>query len=152
MLLLRTQFPLPGSLALFQGLHWRVFQHVGDQAVITRGGPSAALTRRAPIDELVDPVEADHNAILPSQDMSETTTRIAIFTAKLLRDANEVALYTLGRKLIEHAQTGRIPRFTDNSHLVRIMRRLGWHKDGWIGEGHARSPRYVRATAPAKAA
>lgn len=153
MLQLRTQFPFPGSIALFAGLRWRVWQHVGDQAVITREGPRAALTRRAPIDELVDPVEADHNAILPFEDMSEATARIAMFTNKLLRDANEVALYDLGRQLAQQADAGRIPRYQDNYHLVRIMRRLGWRKDGWTGpEGQTRSPRYVRVATPAKAA
>lgn len=152
MLQLRTAFPLPGSIALFEGLRWRIFQHVGDQAVITREGPNTALTRRAPLDELVDPVTADHNAILPFTDMSEATTRIALFTAKLLRNANEVALYDLGQQLTEQAKTGRIPRYQDNSHLVRIMRHLGWRKQGYVGEGYTRSPRYVRAAAPAKAA
>lgn len=153
MLQLRSQFPFPGSIALFDGLRWRVFQHQGDQAVITREGPRAALTRRAPIDELVDPVEADHNAILPFEDISEATKRIALYTAKLLRDANEVALYDLGRQLTQQANAGRIPRYTDNSHLARIMRHLGWRKDGWTGpEGQTRSPRYVRVATPAKAA
>ena len=153
MLQLRTAFPLPGSIALFEGLRWRIFQHAGDQAVITREGPTTALTRRAPIAELVDPVAADHNAILPFTDMSEATTRIALFTAKLLRDANEVALYDLGRQLAEQADAGRIPRYQDNYHLVRVMRRLGWRKDGWTGpEGQSRSPRYIRVATAQQAA
>lgn len=152
MLQLRSQFPFPGSIALFEGLRWKIFQHQGDQAVITREGPAVGLTRRAPIDELVDPVEADHNAILPFTDISEATKRIALYTAKLLRDANEVALYDLGRILAEQAKAGRIPRYTDNSHLVRIMRHLGWRKDGYVGDPAVRSPRYVRVSTPARAA
>ena len=96
----RTEFPLPGSIALFQGLRWRIWQHAGTDALIAREGPTAALTRRAPLDELVDPVVADHNALLPLTDISEATRRIALFTAKLLRDTNEVALYDLGLSLI----------------------------------------------------
>jgi len=152
MLQLRTQFPMPGATALFEGLRWRIFQHVGDQAVITREGPAAGLTRRAPIDQLIDPVEADHNALLPYTDMSAATARIALHAAKLLRDCNEVALRELGIELAKAAEQGRIPRYVDNSHLTRIMRRLGWRKDGYAGAGYDRSPRYVRTGVPAKAA
>jgi hypothetical protein len=151
MLQVQSKFPFPGSIALFLGLRWRVQQHVGDQALIIREGVAASLARRAPIDELVDPVEADRNALLPLEDMSETTTRIALFTAHKLRAVNQIALYELGDMLREHAQAGRIPRYSDNSHLTRIMRRLGWRKQGYTGEGHARSPLYVRAATPAKA-
>lgn len=153
MLQLRTEFPLPGSIALFEGLRWRIWQHAGADALIAREGPNAALTRRAPLDELVDPVVADHNALLPLTDISEATKRIALFTAKLLRDANDVGLYDLGQKLRQHADAGRIPLFTDNAHLARIMRTLGWRKDGWTGpQGQTRSPRYIRVATPAKVA
>tara|TARA_B100000378_G_scaffold34584_2_gene26054 strand:- start:985 stop:1443 length:459 start_codon:yes stop_codon:yes gene_type:complete len=152
MLQLRTEFPMPGAIALFEGLRWRIFQHVGDQAIITREGPAFGLTRRAPIDELVDPVEADHNALLPYTDMSAATARIALFAAKLLRDCNEVALRDLGTQLAMAAEQGRVPRYTDNSHLTRVMRRLGWRKDGYAGAGYDRSPRYVRVSTAARAA
>lgn len=150
MLQVQSEFPFPGSIALFLGLRWRVQQHIGDQALISREGVAASLTRRAPLDELVDPAQADENALLPFQDMSEATSRLALFTAKLLRDINEVALWDLGAKLREQADAGRVPRYQDNSHLTRIMRRLGWCKQGYTGEGHARSPRYVRVATPAK--
>lgn len=152
MLQVQSEFPFPGSIALFLGLRWRVQQHVGDQAVISREGVAASLTRRAPLVELVDPAVADTNALLPLQDMSEATTRIALFTANMLSDANEVALWDLGNRLRDHAEAGRIPRYQDNSHLTRIMRRLGWRKQGYTGEGHAKSPLYVRVATPAKAA
>lgn len=139
-----TPFPYPGSIALFLGLRWRVHQHVGSQALITREGVAASLTRRAPIDELVDPVEADANTLISLTDVSEATARIALFAAALLRDTNEVALHDLGGRLYTAAQEGRIPLYSDNSHLVRIMRRLGWRKAGYRGVGLTRSPLYRR--------
>ncbi|MBJ7442861.1 MAG: hypothetical protein JHD32_00815 [Sphingobium sp.] len=60
------------------GLRWRVHQHVGSQAVITREGIAASLTRRAPIDDLVDPAKADANALIALTDVSEATARIAL--------------------------------------------------------------------------
>lgn len=139
-----TPFPFPGSIALFLGLRWRVHQHVGNQALITREGIAASLARRAPIAELVDPTEADANALIALTDVSEATARIALYTAALLRDTNEVALHDLGGRLHTAAQEGRIPSYQDNSHLVRIMRRLGWRKQGYTGDGMARSPLYRR--------
>lgn len=79
--------------------------------------------------------------------------RLAIFTAVHLRRVDSVALHDLGEALSDAADRHRIPRYCDNSQLVRIMQRLGWRKDGYSGEGSHRSPRYVRAAAgDAKAA
>lgn len=152
MLQVQTPFPFPGSIALFLGLRWRVQQHIGDQALITREGTAASLARRAPIDDLVDPEQADANALIALTDVSEATARIALYTARHLAHVNEVALYDLGRHLADAAQEGRIPRYTDNSHLVRVMRRLGWRKEGYVGEGFARSPRYIRVATAQQAA
>jgi hypothetical protein len=141
-----TPFPYPGSIALFQGLRWRVHQHVGSQAVISREGIATCLTRRAPINDLVDPTEADANTLISLTDVSEATARITLYTAALLRDTNEVALHDLGGRLYTAAQEGRIPLYSDNSHLVRVMKRLGWRKVGYTGDGLARSPLYRRVS------
>lgn len=153
MLHANSQFPHSGSIALFLGLRWRIHQVMADGiALITREGTGACLSRRAPVAELVDPKVADENAIIALTDVSAATARIAIFVTSLLRDTNEVALRDLGRTLTEHAREGRVPLYTDNSHLVRIMRKLGWRKDGYTGEGFERSPRYVRVATANKAA
>lgn len=151
MLQAHAPFPYPGSTALFDGLRWRIHQLFGDTALITREGTAASLSRRAPVAELVDPVEADQNALMALQDVSAATKRIALFTAGHLRTVNDVALYRLGRDLTEAARLGRIPQYQDNSHLARVMRSLGWRKDGYAGEGYERSPRYIRVATPAKA-
>ena len=151
MLQAHAQFPFPGSTALFDGLRWRIHQLFGDTALITREGTAASLSRRAPVADLVDPADADTNAIIALTDVSAATKRIALFTAGHLRPVNEVALYQLGRDLTEAARLGRIPQYQDNSHLARVMRSLGWRKDGYVGEGYERSPRYVRGATPAKA-
>lgn len=80
------------------------------------------------------------------------TARIAIFTSRLLRNTDEIALHDLGEKLARAADLGRVPRYSDNSHLVVIMQRLGWQKQGWTGEGAIRSPVYRRVAAAALAA
>lgn len=144
MLQITVEFPFPGSTALFDNLRWRIHQLVGDDAVIMREGSGASLSRRAPVADLVDPKLADANALIAMTDLSESTARIALFTAGLLRDRNEVALRELGQLLTDHARAGRVPKYQDNSHLTRIMRRLGWKKDGYVGEGYERSPLYRR--------
>ena len=150
MLSIPTPFPCPGSTALFQGVRWRIQQYVGDQALISREGENATGCRRVPATDLVDPqAAADHDAIALG-DIRESTARIAIYAAGLLRHVDEVALRDLGLRLKEAAQEGRIPRYRDNSHLVRIMRRLGWRKDGYAGAGHDRSPVYRRVATPVK--
>ncbi|MFZ2995924.1 hypothetical protein [Sphingobium sp.] len=83
---------------------------------------------------------------------ARTTARIALFTAALLRRVDEIALHELGEHLIAAADKGRVPRFSDNSHLVRIMNRLGWRKHGYAGDGATRSPVYRRVAADALAA
>lgn len=80
------------------------------------------------------------------------TARIALFTAGLLRRVDEIALHDLAQHLTLAADAGRVPRFRDNSHLVRIMNRLGWRKHGYAGEAPCRSPVYRRVTAAAQAA
>lgn len=76
---------------------------------------------------------------------------IAQFAASILRDADTVALRDLGQALKEAADCGCIRPYNDNSELVRIMQFLGWHKDGYVGDGACRSPRYVRYTAVSQA-
>ena len=79
--------------------------------------------------------------------------RLAIFTAVYLHKVDTIALHDLGQALSDAADRHRIPRYCDNSQLVRIMQRLGWRKVGYAGEGSHRSPRYVRTAADnAKAA
>ena len=80
------------------------------------------------------------------------TARRAIFTTRLLRNTDEIALHDLGEQLTAAADLGRVPRYSDNSHLVRIMQRLGWQKQGWAGQGAMRSPVYRRVAAAALAA
>lgn len=73
--------------------------------------------------------------------------RLALFAAAQLRCIDSIALADLGQILGDAADRRRVPRFTDNSQLVRIMQRLGWQKQGYAGEGAARSPLYVRVAA-----
>lgn len=72
------------------------------------------------------------------------TARIALYAAALLRNVDSVALRDLGEALATAAAHDCIPRFAGNSHLVRIMQRLGWRKQGYAGAGRRRSPVYVR--------
>ncbi|WP_313800945.1 hypothetical protein [Sphingobium sp.] len=83
-------------------------------------------------------------AIVPDD---RAIAKIALFTACLLRNVDAVALRDLGDALAVAAGRGCIPRYADNSQLVRIMQRLGWRKDGYAGGGNRRSPRYVRISA-----
>ncbi len=73
--------------------------------------------------------------------------RLALFTAAQLRRTDSIALADLGQILGEAADRRRVPRFTDNSQLVRIMQRLGWQKQGYAGEAACKSPLYVRVAA-----
>lgn len=73
------------------------------------------------------------------------TARIALYATALLRNVDAVALHDLGIALATAAAHDCIPRYSDNSHLVRIMQDLGWHKDGYAGAGATRSPLYRRA-------
>lgn len=72
------------------------------------------------------------------------TARIAIRAAKILRDVDRVALADLRAALDAEAGRGACPPVQDNSHLVRVMQRLGWRKHGYTGEGRRRSPFYIR--------
>lgn len=78
--------------------------------------------------------------------------RLALCAASILRDIDAVALRDLGEALDAKADQGRIHPFADNSQLVRIMQRLGWRKDGYVGEGAGRSPLYRRVATPAREA
>lgn len=140
-----AEFPFPGSIAVFEGARWRICQLMeGGIALITKEGQAATGVRRELLADLVDASLADENEWLTFTDMSEATARIAIHAASLLRDRNEVALRDLGIMLKAAAEQGRIPAHVDPSHLSRIMRRLGWHKIGYSGEGYERSPLYAR--------
>ncbi|MGE4324124.1 MAG: hypothetical protein AB7E60_14000 [Sphingobium sp.] len=77
-----------------------------------------------------------------------TTAQIALYAAALLRNSDAVALSALGNALTAAARDDIIPHYTDNSHLVRIMQRLGWRKDGYVGAGRSRSPLYIRVVTP----
>ncbi|MGW8201931.1 hypothetical protein ACWGM0_05200 [Sphingomonas bisphenolicum] len=81
---------------------------------------------------------------LPLIREDRATATIALYAAALLRNVDAVALRDLGEALATAAAHDCIPRFEDNSHLVRIMQRLGWRKQGYAGEGRCRSPLYVR--------
>lgn len=70
--------------------------------------------------------------------------RLALFTAKRLRNVDRISLRDLGNALDRAADRGRIRPFSDNSELTRIMQRLGWHKIGYAGDGADRSPLYAR--------
>ncbi|MGE4324193.1 MAG: hypothetical protein AB7E60_14350 [Sphingobium sp.] len=76
------------------------------------------------------------------------TAQIALYAAALLRNVDAVALRDLGDALHAAARDDIIPRHMDNSHLVRIMQRLGWRKSGYAGLGNERSPLYVRVPTP----
>lgn len=154
MLHVPTEFPFPGSIAVFEGARWRICQLMeGGIALITKEGQAASGVRRELIGDLVDAALADENEWLTFTDMSEATSRIAIHATSLLRDRNDIALRDLGIMLKAAAEQGRIPAHVDPSHLSRIMRRLGWYKFGYSGEGYERSPLYTRRAGPiAKAA
>jgi len=144
-----AQFPFPGSTALLDGLSFTVQRLNADgTATISRHGTGASFRRDAPIAELVDPAEAEKNATLAFKDEAQATARIALFATGYLRAANEIPLRELGIALRDAADQGRIPLYRDNSHLVRIMRKLGWRKDGYAGEGYERSPLYRRVVQP----
>ncbi|WP_030538663.1 hypothetical protein [Sphingobium sp. DC-2] len=145
MLQSENQFPYPGSVALFLGLRWRVLSHAADgTAHIAREGVAASLSRRADINELVDPKIADENAKLALTDASEAGKRIGLYIARHLRNANEVGLLHLSRDLAAAAHEGRIPAPRDNVQISQLLRRLGWRKAGHTGEGYDRTPLYVR--------
>ena len=145
MLQVETEFPNPGSIALFDGLRWRVLSHNADGTVlIMREGVAASLSRRAAIDELVDPKAADDNALIALTDASEAGKRIGLFIARRLRDCNQVALADLRRDLAEAAREGRIPTPRDNVQIATLLRKLDWRKSGMIGEGFNRTSLYVR--------
>lgn len=146
MLHVPADFPFPGSTAVFEGARWRICQLMdgGSVALLTREGEAARGARRELVDDLVDAKLADENEALTFTDLSEATARIALHAAKLLRDRNSVALRELGLALKEAADAGRIPLYADNSHLSRIMQRLGWYKLGYEGAGYERSPLYAR--------
>ncbi|KFG91699.1 hypothetical protein BV98_000557 [Sphingobium herbicidovorans NBRC 16415] len=145
MLQTENQFPYPGSIALFLGLRWRVLSHAADgTAHIAREGDAASLTRRANINELVDPKIADENAMIALTDMSEAAARIGLFIARQLRDANEVTMSDLRRQLAEASREGRIPAPRDNFQIAMLLRRLGWRKVGYVKESYGTSARYAR--------
>ncbi|MGE6693321.1 hypothetical protein ACQKE8_12860 [Sphingobium limneticum] len=140
-----AEFPFPGSIAVFEGARWRVCQLMdGGIALISKEGQAATGIRRELLADLVDAKLADENEWLTFTDMSEATARIAIHATTLLRDRNDIALRELGIMLKAAADRGRIPPYVDPSHLSRIMRRLGWYKFGYEGEGYERSPLYAR--------
>ncbi|MBG6116235.1 hypothetical protein IWY39_002599 [Sphingobium sp. JAI105] len=72
--------------------------------------------------------------------------RIALYVASILRNVDQVALRDLSDRLATAARDDCIPRYADNSQLVRIMQRLGWRKHGYVGEGRGRSPLYRRVS------
>lgn len=72
------------------------------------------------------------------------TARIAIRAARLLRDVDRVGLAALRDALDAEVRRGACPPLRDNSHLVRVMQRLGWRKHGYTGAGRRRSPLYIR--------
>ncbi|MEA3390590.1 MAG: hypothetical protein U9R64_15120 [Pseudomonadota bacterium] len=148
-----ADFPFPGSIAVFEGVRWRICQLMeqGRVALITRNSEAARGVRRELVADLVDAKLADENEALAFTDLSEATARIALHAAKLLRDRNDIALRDLGSALKEAAEAGRIPPVSDPSHLARIMRRLGWHKIGYAGTGYERSPLYARRAVPVAA-
>lgn len=145
MLQVENTFPFPGSVALLQSLRWRVLSHAADEtALLSRIGPNTALTRRAPIGDLVDPKVADENAMIALTDASEAGARIGLFIARQLRDTNEIAMATLRRQLAEAAREGRVPDPRDNFQIAMLLRRLGWHKAGYVQDGDGLTARYVR--------
>lgn len=148
MLQVENTFPYPGSIALLNGLRWRVLSHAADgTALLSRIGPNTVLTRRAEIDELVDPKVADDNALIVLSDWTEAGKRVGLFMARMLRDKNEVALAALRRDLAKAAHDGRIPRTRDDYQIATLLRTLGWRKDGQTWDGIGRTSRYVRSAA-----
>lgn len=148
MLQVEPQFPYPGSTAIYAGSHFRVLRHHADGTALLseQGSTRASGQRTVPIVDLLDPKVAEENASLAFKDEAEATARIALHVARILREVNQVALRDLGLNLRAAAHQGHVPLFRDNSHLVRIMRKLGWKKDGYAGEGYERSPLYRRVT------
>lgn len=148
MLRTENQFPFPGSIALLHGLRWRVLSHAADgTALLGRIGPNTSLTRRADLDELVDPKLADDNALIVLSDRSEAGKRIGLFMARHLRDSNQVALAALRRDLATAAREGRIPKPRDDFQIATLLRILGWRKEGQTCDGFGRTSRYVRGSA-----
>lgn len=161
MLNVPAEFPWPGSIALFHGLRWKVQRHHNDGTALILRAPlpgqtaSASLTRTAPVADLVDPADADRNAALSvaaltSADKAEADTRIALWLTRRLAHLNEISLGQINRETRKAALEGLIPLPRDNVHLSGLLRRLGWHKNGWTGTGWERSALYTR-TDPAKA-
>lgn len=140
------KFPFPGSTAIYAGQNFRVLRHHADGTALLseQGTTRASGQRTVPIVDLLDPKIAEENASLAFRDEEAATARIALHTARILRTVNQVALRDLGLNLRAAAHQGHVPLFRDNSHLVRIMRKLGWKKDGYTGEGYERSPLYRR--------
>jgi hypothetical protein len=154
MLHFETPFPAAGSTAVYAGTHYRVLRHHHDGTVLLgeKGTTRASGQRTAPLADLLDPRIVEENASLTFMDEARATIRIALFVAGYLRAANEIPLRELGIALRAAADEGRIPLYRDNSHLVRIMRKLGWKKNGYAGEGFERSPLYRRRATAAQAA
>jgi hypothetical protein len=129
MLQIETPFPNPGSIALHCGQSWRVMQHIdGGLALLSLIGSASGRYRRAPLDELIDPAEAEENAALPFTDREEADRRRALWIARYARDKNEVSLIDLNLDLDSAAREGKVPVCHDRAHLARLLRKLGWQR------------------------
>lgn len=147
MLKVASTFPFPGSTAMLDGLRFRVQRHHDDgTALLTRKGTGSSCQRTEAIADLLDPAEADRNAMLSLERSSEADTRIALWLARALRDRNDVPLRTIYRDAAAAAALGHLPEPRDNRHVAAILRQMGWAKQGWTGSGYERCPLYVRTT------
>lgn len=147
MLKVASTFPFPGSTAMLDGLRFRVQRHHADgTALLTRDGEGSSFQRTEAVADLLDPAEADRNAMLSLERSSEADTRIALWLARALRDRNEVPLRTIYRDAAAAAALGHLPEPRDNRHVAAILRQMGWAKQGYIGIGYDRCPLYVRTT------
>lgn len=146
MLQTSAKFPNPGSVASYDGLRFTILRHHhdGTALIAEKGVGRASAQRTVPLADLIDPREQQANDRMSFQDEEQATAKIALYVSKHLRDRNEIPLRELGVFLTAKARDGRVPLHKDNSHLVRIMRKLGWQKVGYFGEGYERSPLYRR--------
>lgn len=117
-----VEFPQAGSIAEFEGKRWRIFQRLPNgEAVLHAEGAGSSFTRRAPIDQLVDPSLAG----LDTRDLDPNQLRALKWLRIQLHGANTVIFEEVKSNLWAACQSGSAAML-DGFKLAGLMRRLGW--------------------------
>jgi hypothetical protein len=117
-----VEFPFPGSIAEFEGKRWRIFQRLHNgEAILHAEGAGASFTRRAPVDQLIDPSIAD----IDTSDLDANQVRALKWLRVQLQGANTVIFEEVKTNLWAACQSGSAAML-DGLKLAGLMRRLGW--------------------------